>query len=266
MSITDPLNLYIAIEKIIPDEFYHLAAYSFVSYDMNDEINIFNVNFNSTLYILTALKNLKSDCKLFFAGSSEMFGDPDISPQDKHTKFNPRSIYGIAKASSYYLLKNAREKKDMFTVTGIMYNHESYRRGSQYVTKKIVSTAVKIKYGLESKLELGNMDAKRDWGYAPDYVYAMWLMLQQESADDYVVATGRLHSVRQFADEVFSYLGLDYEKYVVINNKFFRSSEKISLCGNASRIKKIGWKETKKFKNIIQEMIEYEIEKVEGHV
>jgi GDPmannose 4,6-dehydratase len=246
----------------MPDEFYHLAAYSFVSYDMSDEINIFNVNFNSTMYILTALKELNPGCKLFFAGSSEMFGSPIDSPQNEHTRFNPKSIYGIAKISSYYLLNNVRKKDNFFATTGIMYNHESPRRGSQFVTKKIVTTAVKIKYGLESKLELGNLEAKRDWGYAPDYVYAMWMMLQQDKAEDYIIATGILRTVRDFVSEVFSYLNLDYEKYVVLNQSFFRPSERVSLCGDASKLKNIGWKETKGFKSFVKEIIESEIKKI----
>jgi len=264
VSITDPLNMYKEISKIVPDEFYHLAAQSFVSYDMSDEINIMNVNFNSTLYIVNTIKEINSECKIFFAGSSEMFGSPDALPQDESSKFNPKSIYGIAKVSSYYLLKNFREKENLFTSTGIMYNHESYRRGNQFVTKKIVSTAVKIKYGFASKLELGNLDAKRDWGYAPDYVYAMWLILQQSTPDDYVLATGRLHTVGEFVKTVFEYLDLDYEKYVEINQNFYRPSEKIPLCGDASKIKSIGWKETKSLNEVIAEMVEVEKKKYKG--
>jgi GDPmannose 4,6-dehydratase len=263
VSITDPLNIYKEISKIIPDEFYHLAAHSFVSYDMSDEINIMNINFNSTLYIVNTLKEINKNCKLFFAGSSEMFGSPDICPQNENSKFNPKSIYGIAKVSSYYLLKNFRDKYNFFTSTGIMYNHESPRRGSQFVTKKIVSTAVKIKYGLASKLELGNLEAKRDWGYAPDYVYAMWLILQQNKPDDYVLATGRLHTVREFVKIVFEYLDLNYEDYIEINQSFFRASEKISLCGDASKIKSIGWKETKSLEEVIKDMVDVEKKKYE---
>jgi GDPmannose 4,6-dehydratase len=263
VSITDPLNIYKEISKIIPDEFYHLAAQSFVSYDMSDEINIMNINFNSTLYIVNTLKEINKICKLFFAGSSEMFGSPDICPQNENSKFNPKSIYGIAKVSSYYLLKNFRDKENFFTSTGIMYNHESPRRGSQFVTKKIVSTAVKIKYGLASKLELGNLEAKRDWGYAPDYVYAMWLILQQNKPDDYVLATGRLHTVREFVKIVFEYLDLNYEDYIEINQSFFRASENISLCGDASKIKSIGWKETKSLEEVIKDMVDVEKKKYE---
>jgi GDPmannose 4,6-dehydratase len=262
ISITDPLNLYKEISNIKPDEFYHLAAHSFVSYDMSDEINIMNLNFNSTLYIMSTIKEVNPKCKVFFAGSSEMFGSPESSPQNEGSKFNPKSMYGIAKVSSYYLLKNFRDKDSLYTSTGIMYNHESSRRGSQFVTKKIISTAVKIKHKLSDKLELGNLEAMRDWGYAPDYVYAMWLVLQQKEPSDYIISTGKLHSVRNFLETVFTYLGLDYKKYVVVNKDFYRESEKIALCGDASKIRSLGWKETKNLQEIIEEMIEVEIEKI----
>jgi GDPmannose 4,6-dehydratase len=261
VSITDPLNIYREISRIKPDELYHLAAHSFVSYDMSDEISIMNINFNSTLYLANSLKEISPNSRFFFAGSSEMFGNPELSPQNENSKFNPRSIYGIAKVSSYYLLKNFRDKDDFFTVTGIMYNHESPRRGNQFVTKKIISTAVKIKLGKEDVLELGNLDALRDWGYAPDYVYAMWLLLQQKEPSDYIISTGILHSVREFVEIVFSYLDLDYQDYVVINKDFYRESEEVSLCGDASKIKLLGWKETKDLQEAIKEMINVEIEK-----
>jgi len=259
VSITDPLHIYKEISKIMPDEFYHLAAQSFVSYHMSDEINIMNINFNSTLYIANTLKELAPQCRIFFAGSSEMFGSPEESPQNETSKFNPKSIYGIAKVSSYYLLKNYRDKDNIYVSTGIMYNHESSRRGNQFVTKKIISTAVKIKYGKASKLELGNLEALRDWGYAPDYVYAMWLILQQDKADDYILATGKLHSVKDFVRTVFEYLELDYKKHVEINPNFYRASEKIPLSGNYKKLESIGWKHTKTFDEVIKEMIDIEI-------
>lgn len=259
IAITDPLHIYKEISKIMPDEFYHLAAQSFVSYDMSDEVNIMNINFNSTLYIANTLKELVPTCRIYFAGSSEMFGSPDTSPQNEESKFNPKSIYGIAKVSSSYLLKNYRDKDNIYVSVGIMYNHESFRRGNQFVTKKIISTAVKIKYAKAHKLELGNLEALRDWGYAPDYVYAMWLILQQEKPDDYILATGKLHSVREFVRIVFEYLELDYEKYVVINPSYYRPSEKKPLCGNSKKLKSLGWKHTKSFENIIKEMIDEEV-------
>jgi GDPmannose 4,6-dehydratase len=191
-----------------------------------------------------------------------MFGEPNETPQTEDTAFHPKSIYGISKVSSHYLLKNYREKENIFACTGIMYNHESPRRGNQFVTKKIISSAVKIKQGLQNKLYLGNLDAKRDWGYAPDYVQAMWMMLQAPKADDYILATGKLHTVREFLDITFSYLGLDYKNYVEVDPKFFRASENNPLCGNPQKIKEtLGWENTKILKEIIEEMLEEELKK-----
>lgn len=266
VSITDALQVYKAIDDIRPHEFYHLAGHTFVSYDMSDELHLMNVNFNSTLYISSVLKEKAPDCKLFFAGSSEMFGNPETSPQSESTPFNPKSLYGISKVSSYYLLKNFREKEQLFFVTGIMYNHESPRRGSQFVTKKIVSNAVRIKLGLQKELELGNLDAVRDWGYAPDYVNAMWLALQQSQPEDYIVASGKTHSVREFVKIVFEALGLDYKDHVVVSQRFFRKSENIPLCGCPQKIKEIGWEESMNLDQIIGEMIEHEMAlKEKGH-
>ena len=259
VAITDSLGLYKEISKILPDEFYHLAAKSFVNYDMSDEVNIMDVNFNSTLHILNVVKEIIPQCRVFFAGSSEMFGKPNIFPQDENSVFNPKSIYGIAKIASYYLMKNFRIKENIFASTGIMYNHESPRRGNQFVTKKIVSTAVAIATGKENKLELGNLEAKRDWGYAPDYVYGMWLILQQKTPDDYIISTNKLNSVKDVVKIVFDYLNLDYKKYVVTNKEFFREAEDIPLCGNSQKIKSIGWKSTKNLKFILEEMIEEEL-------
>ena len=226
------------------------------------DINILNINFNSTAYILSSILDTNPNCKIFFAGSSEMFGNPNESPQNENSIFNPKSIYGIAKIASYFLLKNYREKKGLFACTGIMYNHESPRRNNQFVTKKIVSTAVKIKKGYTKVLELGNLDAKRDWGYAPDYVNAMWTILQQDKADDYILSTGKLHSVREFVDYVFSTLNLDYKNYVKLNKKYYREGEKIPLCGDSTKLRQIGWKQTKSFEEIIEEMIQDEMSEV----
>ncbi len=264
ISITDSLSIHKAISKIMPDELYHLAAQSFVSYDMTDEINIMNINFNSTLYIANTIKEVIPGCRMFFAGSSEMFGNPEISPQAEGAKFNPKSIYGIAKVSSYYLLKNYRSNCNMFFSTGIMYNHESSRRGNQFVTKKVISTAVKIKLGELKKLELGNLEAYRDWGYAPDYVNAMWMILQQDISEDYVIATGKLHSVRELVRIVFNYLRMDYKEHVLVDKKFYRPSEKIPLSGNCEKLKSIGWRHSKTFHEIIKEMIDEEIKNMKA--
>jgi GDPmannose 4,6-dehydratase len=261
-SLSDHLSIYKVFSRVLPDECYHLSASSFVNYSFNDEFQTMSNNFNSTHYLLSTIREVKKECKFYFASSSEMFGEPNETPQREDTAFHPKSIYGISKVSSHYLLKNYREKENIFACTGIMYNHESPRRGNQFVTKKIISSAVKIKQGLQKKLYLGNLDAKRDWGYAPDYVQAMWMMLQAPKADDYILATGKLHTVREFLDITFSYLGLDYKNYVEVDPKFFRASEHNPLCGNPQKIKEtLGWENTKILKEIIEEMLEEELKK-----
>jgi GDPmannose 4,6-dehydratase len=260
-SLDNVLSLIKTVKDVAPDELYHLAASSFVSYSFEDEISILNNNVNSTHYLLAAINEFAPKCRIYFAGSSEMFGNVSHSPQDENTPLNPRSIYGISKVASYHLVKNYRQQYDTFACTGILYNHESPRRGYEFVTRKIASTAVKIKLGLQERLELGNLDAYRDWGYAPDYVRAMWLMLQAEKPDDYVVASGEMHSVREFAEVAFSHLGLDLQKYVKINPKFFRPSETIQLCGNPSKaVEQLTWTRTKSFDEIIHEMVEQEMQ------
>jgi GDPmannose 4,6-dehydratase len=240
----------------LPDECYHLSASSFVNYSFNNDYNTMNYNFNSTLYLLSVILEVKKNCKFFLAGSSEMFGEPIDTLQDEDSPFNPKSIYGISKLSCHYLLRNYRVKENIFACTGIMYNHESPRRGNQFVTKKIISSAVKIKSGLQKELYLGNLDAKRDWGYAPDFVKAMWKILQMDIAEDFVISTSKLHTVRDFLDITFSYLGLNYKDYVKFDSKLFREAEKKSLCGNSCKIKKkLGWENTKNLDQIIKEMI-----------
>ena len=259
-SLSDHLTTYKIFSNVMPDECYHLSASSFVNYSFNDEFETMSNNFNSTHYLLSTIREVKKDCKFYFAGSSEMFGEPNVSPQTEETPFNPKSIYGISKVSSHYLLKNYREKENIFACTGIMYNHESPRRGSQFVTKKIISSAVKIKLGLQDKLHLGNIEAKRDWGYSPDYVKAMWEILQADKPDDFIIATGKLHTVREFLDITFLDLDLDYKDYVEVDPKFFRASEHNPLCGNPSKIKNIiGWENTKSLEDIIKEMIDNEM-------
>ncbi|CAG0933550.1 partial GDPmannose 4,6-dehydratase, partial [Rhodocyclaceae bacterium] len=244
-SLDNVLSIIKTVKDLLPDECYHLAASSFVSYSFEDELSIINNNVNSTHYLLAALREFAPACRVYFAGTSEMFGNAATAPQDEATPFNPRSIYGISKVASYYLVKNYRQQYGMFACSGILYNHESPRRGYEFVTRKIVSSAVRIKRGLQQNLVLGNLDAVRDWGFAPDYVRAMWLMLQADAPDDYVVASGETHSVRQFVDTVFSCLGLDYRQYVTTDPKLFRPSEAVPLCGNPARIiSRLGWSRT----------------------
>ena len=254
-SLDNVLSMIKVIKDLVPDECYHLASSSFVSYSFEDEISILNNNVNSTHYLLAAIREFAPRCRVYFAGTSEMFGNVSRSPQDEETPFNPRSIYGISKVAGYHLVKNYRQQYGLFACSGILYNHESPRRGYEFVTRKIVSSAVKIKLGLQDSVSLGNLDAFRDWGYAPDYVRAMWLMLQADQPDDYVVASGETHSVREFVAAVFSGLGLDYEQYVKVDPTFFRPAEKVQLCGNpAKAVARLRWQRTKDFRGIVAEM------------
>lgn len=259
-SLDNVLSLIKTIRAVMPDECYHLAASSFVSYSFEDEMSILNNNINATHYLLAALKEFVPHCRFYYAGSSEMFGNVAHSPQDESTPFNPRAIYGVSKVAGYHLVQNYRSQYGMFACSGILYNHESSRRGYEFVTRKIVSSAVKIKLGLLDSLSLGNLDARRDWGYAPDYVQAMWLMLQADSPDDFVVATGETHTVREFVETAFNCLGLDYRQYVKTDPQFFRPTELVELCGNSGKITtKLGWQRTKSLEEIIAEMVASEL-------
>jgi GDPmannose 4,6-dehydratase len=259
-SLDNVLSLIKVIRDVQPDECYHLASSSFVSYSFDDEISILNNNINSTHYLLAAIKEFAPRCRFYFAGSSEMFGSVDRSPQDETTPFNPRSIYGISKVAGYHLAKNYRSQYGIFAAQGILYNHESPRRGYEFVTRKIVSAAVKIKLGLQDHLVLGNLDAWRDWGYAPDYVRAMWLMLQADAPDAYVIATGETHSVREFVETAFSIAGLDYRRHVRTDPQLFRPSENVQLCGDPSRARhKLGWTRSLTFPDIVRTMVESEM-------
>ncbi len=261
-NIEDHLALYKLIAAIRPDECYHLAASSFVSYSFEEEATIIATNFNSTHYLLSSLHELAPECKFYFAGSSEMFGEPEESPQHEKTRFNPRSIYGISKVSSYYVVKNYREHYKMYACTGMTYNHESPRRDFSFVTRKISMGVAKIYLKKSTKIQLGNMEAIRDWGYSPEYVVAMWQMLNNPSGPkDYVLATGISHSVRDFVRIAFDIVGLNYQNYVEINPQFFRPSEQKPLLGNAQLIQKeLGWKNQTPLEKIIEKMVENDIE------
>jgi len=253
-------SLFQIVQRVQPDECYHLAASSFVSYSFDDEFAIFNANVNGTHYILSILKEVVPQCKFYFAGSSELFGRASSYPQNESTPFHPRSAYGITKATGYYLTSNYRENYGMFACNGILYNHESVRRGFEFVTRKIVRGAVLIKTGKSRELMLGNLEAKRDWGYSPDYVRAMWLMLQQDHPDDYVIATGRLRSVRQLCEIAFNLVDLDYQDYVKVDPKLFRPTEEVPLVGDASKARQIlNWNPDKHFESMIEEMIEFDL-------
>ena len=252
-------SLFRVVAEIKPDECYHLAAQSFVSYSFDDEFSTINTNMNGTHFILSALKDMAPECRIYFAASSEMFGNTVETPQNENTPFVPRSPYGISKLAGYHLTRNYREAYGLFACNGILFNHESERRGFEFVTRKISNGVAKIKLGLEKEIRLGNLDAKRDWGYSPDYVRAMWLMLQQDQPDDYVVATGQSHSVRDLVAHAFSVLGLDWQDYVVVDEQFFRPAEIFELRGDASKAKKhLGWKPTVSFEEMIKIMVEHD--------
>jgi len=263
-SIESYPSLQNIIEKVKPDECYHLAASSFVSYSFDDEFSVFNTNINGTHNVLSALKNSAPGCRFYFAGSSELFGRAKISPQNEDTPFNPRSAYGITKTTGFYLTTNYRENYGMYACTGIAYNHESPRRGFEYVTRKISRGAAQIKLGLLDKLSLGNLDAVRDWGYAPDYVKAMWKMLQQEKPQDFVIATGEGHTIREFCQIAFARLGLDYLDHVVFDQKFYRPIEAVPLIGDASRAsRELDWRPEVDFHTLVALMVDGDLAKVE---
>jgi len=264
-SLENYASLFKIVEKVVPDECYHLAAQSFVSYSFEDEFSTININLNGTHYVLSALKEKAPKCRFYFAGSSEMFGLVEETPQNENTPFHPRSPYGISKVAGFDLTRNYREAYNLFACSGILFNHESPRRGFEFVTRKITSAAAKIKLGIKKELSLGNLEARRDWGFAGDYVKAMWSMLQQPEPDDYVIATGETHSVREFAESAFNYLGLDYKQYVVIDEKLRRPSEVHLLCGDYGKAqKKFGWKPAIKFEELIKMMVDADMKKLEN--
>ena len=233
-----------------------MGAQSYVSYSFEDEFSTLNTNINGTHYILSAIKDFSPKTKFYFAGSSEMFGKVQKKIQDENTRFYPRSAYGISKVAGFELTRNYREAYKLFTCTGILFNHESPRRGFEFVTRKISSSVAKIKHGKQKYLFLGNIYAKRDWGHAKDYVKAMWLMLQQKKPSDFVIGTGHMHSVKDFLKTAFSIAGLDYKKYVRFNKSLLRPAEVETLRANYSKAKRIlRWKPTINFKELVKEMV-----------
>jgi len=267
-SLESYASLVKLILKIKPDEVYHLGAQSYVDYSFKDEFSTLNTNINGTHYILSSLKEFSPKTKFYFAGSSEMFGKVKQVPQTEKTPFHPRSVYGISKVAGYDLTRNYREAYDMFCCTGILFNHESPRRGFEFVTRKITHAVAKIKFGLQKELKLGNIDAKRDWGHAKDYVEAMWLMLNQKNPDDYVISTGKQYSVRDFAKLAFEQVDLDYKKYVKIDKNLFRPSEVMTLLGNCNKAKKqLNWKPKYTFKKLVNDMVNSDLNfvKTEGY-
>ena len=254
-------SIFHVIKRVDFDELYHLAAQSFVAESFADGFSTMNSNINGTHYVLAALRELRPACRFYFAGSSEMFGTVQASPQNESTPFHPRSPYGISKVAGFHLSTNYREAHGMFCCNGILFNHTGPRRGFEFVTRKITRGAARIKLGLDRELRLGNLDARRDWGHAADYVRAMHLMLQQPEPGDFVIATGISHSVRQFCQLAFGELDLDYREFVKIHPQFYRPAEVDLLVGDASKAHRLlGWQPTCTFAELAREMVAADLE------
>ncbi len=270
-------SIFKVVNSLRPDECYHLAAQSFVSYSFEDEFSTLNTNINGTHHILAAIKEASPETRFYFAGSSEMFGKVREVPQKETTPFHPRSPYGISKVAGFDLTRNYREGYDLFAASGILFNHESPRRGFEFVTRKITRGICNLALDRDFSIELGNLDAKRDWGYAPDYVEAMWMMLQHPVADDYVVATGESHSVREFIELAITYTGFKLEwkgqgdsetavdsrtgrTLIKINPRYYRPAEVDLLTGDSSKAQgDLGWKHKTNFESLVKIMIESEL-------
>jgi GDPmannose 4,6-dehydratase len=260
-SLESFASIFNVVDQTRPDECYHLAAQSFVSYSFEDEFSTINTNINGTHFILASIKERAPHCRFYFAASSEMFGSVNETPQNENTPFHPRSPYGISKVAGFHLTRNYREANNLYALSGFLFNHESPRRGFEFVTRKVTSTVAKIKLGFARELRLGNIEAKRDWGYSEDYVRAMWLMLQQAEPEDYVIATGETHKVRELVELAFSYVGLDWNDYVAVDESLYRPAEIYELRGDFSKARrKLGWEPTVSFKELIRTMVGADLE------
>jgi GDPmannose 4,6-dehydratase len=259
-SLESYASIFKVVDKVRPDECYHLSAQSFVTYSFEDEFSTINTNINGTHFVLAAIKDTVPHCRFYFAASSEMFGNAKETPQNENTAFYPRSSYGISKVAGFHLTRNYREAYNLYAFNGILFNHESPRRGFEFVTRKVTNTVAKIKLGLAKELRLGNLEAKRDWGYAGDYVRAMWLMLQQDEPEDYVIATGETHSIKEFVEIAFGYVDLDWKDYVITDDLFYRPAEIHELKGDFSKAKrKLGWEPKVSFRELVQMMIDADL-------
>jgi GDPmannose 4,6-dehydratase len=265
-SLESYASIFNTVEKVKPDECYHLAAQSFVSYSFEDEFSTINTNINGTMHILSAIKQRAPECKFYFAGSSEMFGLVRETPQSELTPFHPRSPYGISKVAGFDLTRNYREAYGLFALSGILFNHESPRRGYEFITRKISSAVAEIKLGFSKELRIGNINAKRDWGFAGDYVEAMWLMLQKDKPSDYVIATGEAHSVGEFIELAFGHAGLNWKNYVKIDKTFYRPAEVHTLIGDYTKARKeLKWKPSINFPNLVKMMIDADIKRLKNN-
>ena len=266
-DLLDELSLIELLQAVQPDEIYNLAAMSFVPTSWTQPILTGEFTGMGVVRMLEAMRRVCPKSRFYQASSSEMFGKVREVPQTESTPFYPRSPYGASKAYGHHITVNYRESYDLYAVSGILFNHESPRRGKEFVTRKITDGVARIKLGLQDKLPMGNLDAKRDWGYAGDYVRAMWLMLQQDEPDDYVVATGETHSVREFIEEAFGHVGLDWKQHVVIDQRFMRPAEVDLLLGDPTKAKsKLGWKLEVDFRNLVTMMVDTDLERVRAEI
>ncbi len=262
-DLLDEGSLIRAIEKSKPDEIYNLGAQSFVTASWDQPTLTGEFTGLGVTRLLEAVRLVNSKIRFYQASSSEMFGKVQEIPQSEKTPFYPRSPYGVAKLYGHWIALNYRESFELYACSGILFNHESPRRGLEFVTRKITDAVAKIKMGLQKELRLGNLDAKRDWGFAGDYVKAMWMMLQQETPDDYVVATGETHSVREFVDIAFSHVGLNYQDYVVVDPNFFRPAEVDILLGNPEKARnKLGWEPQVSFEELVVMMVDSDLKRL----
>ena len=259
-DMNDSISLARIIRDVMPDEVYNLAGQSHVRVSFEMPEHTASIDGLGPLRLLEAIREAKPDAKFYQASTSELFGNSDISPQNETTPFRPRSPYAVSKLFAYWMTVNYREAYDIYAVNGILFNHESPRRGENFVTRKITLGAARIKLGLQDKLTLGNLDAKRDWGYARDYMEAAWLMLQQEQPDDYVVASGEAHSVREFLDEAFSYLDLDWQRYVETDPRHLRPTEVNSVLGDAGKaLRVLNWRPRTSFRELVRMMVDADL-------
>lgn len=259
-SLESFASVFKVIDKVKPDECYHLGAQSFVSYSFEDEFSTIETNFSGTHYVLVALNERASECRFYFAASSEMFGNAKETPQNENTPFYPRSSYGISKLAGFHLTRSYREANNLFALSGILFNHESPRRGLEFVTRKVTHNAAKIKLGLAKEFRIGNLEARRDWGYSGDYVKAMWLMLQQDYPEDFVIATGKTRSVRDLLDVAFGHVGLNWKDHAVVDEMLYRPGEIHELKGDYSKArKKLGWEPTMSFEELIRMMVDEDL-------
>lgn len=259
-DLTDQSSLDQAVQQIQPTEIYNMAAQSFVPVSWNQPVLTADVTGLGVLRVMESIRKHSPKAKFLQASSSEMFGKVIESPQTEKTPFHPRSPYGVAKVFGHHITVNYRESYGIFACSSICFNHESPRRGCEFVTRKVTQHVAKIKLGLADKLKMGNLDAQRDWGFAGDYIRAMWLMLQQPQADDYVISTGQTHSVQELLEVAFSCVGLDWKRYVEIDPKLVRPAEVDYLCGDSSKARKVlGWKPEVDFRRLIEMMVESDL-------